>query len=277
MKVFVAIVCAASLAMSSSPAKAADPAKVYVAKRALEHGAYAKTVDGMIAARADLEKMSAAEPKSALLHYWMTVADWRLAPRLMDKKTQADRFVKDGLKHADLALRLDPKMAEVIALKASLQGLSIQIDPGNMMSVGPEIAMGMQHALALSPGNPRVLLLDAMGTLHKPAFVGGGADRALPKFKKSQELFDAEKADLGAGPDWGRFEAYAWAGKSAAQLGNRDGARAFYAKALEIDPQSGWVRHVLLPELDRPDSTMAPPDSSSASPDSTVRRAKGGS
>jgi tetratricopeptide (TPR) repeat protein len=260
MKASPAIGCIPLLILlASSPAFAAGTG-ITAARQAFEGAIYARTPDAMIQARADIERLSAKEPKSALLHYWLAYADWRLAPRLMEKKPQAQRFVKDGLQHADQAVKFDPKLAEAVALKASLLGISIQLEPGTMMSVGPEIEMTMQRALTMAPANPRVLLLDAMGTLHKPAFVGGGADRALVKLEKVQELFDAEAKAKEAGapglePDWGRFESYAWAGRSAAELGDKAAARGFYEKALAIQPENGWVRHVLLPELERADST----------------------
>ena len=35
-----------------------------------------------------------------------------------------------------------------------------------------------RRAIELEPTNPRIAFLDAMNTLHKPAFVGGGAAKA---------------------------------------------------------------------------------------------------
>jgi tetratricopeptide (TPR) repeat protein len=238
------------------PALADDAAD---AVQALERAAYGTSIEAMIQARAELERLCKANPRSARLHYWMAYADWRVAPRLLEKKkSQAARFVKDGLEHARKAASLDPGLAEAVALESSLLGLSLQLDPSTMMSVGPEIEAHMQRALTMAPENPRVVLLDAIGTLHKPEFGGGGAARALPKFEKAQALFDARTEDDPLAPAWGRFEAYAWAGRSAAKLGDREAARGFYARALEIQPDNGWVKHVLLPELDAPPADALP-------------------
>ena len=51
--------------------------------------------------------------------------------------------------------------------------------------------------------------------------------------------------------DWGHDEAYAWAGRAAVKLGRIDEARAFYQKALEVNPANGWVAKSLLPELEK--------------------------
>ena len=279
MRTLLCAIAAALLAATASPSttRAADAARVTAAKQNLERGMYAKTPDLLLQTRAEFEAMSTAEPKSALLHYWVAVADWRLAPRLLEKKPQADRFVKDGLKHADRALELDPKLAEAVAVRASLMGISIQIDPSTMMTVGMELESTMQRAITMAPDNPRVVLLEAIGTLHKPEFVGGGAEPALARFKKSQELFAAEidakttakKKTTALQPDWGQFEAYAWAGRSAVKLGDKEAARGYYATALEIQPENGWVKHVLLPELDAPAATPAPESGTTTTPKTT--------
>lgn len=248
----------ALLALATPSAAATDAARIVAAKRALERAVYAKTPDALVRARAEFEGMSAASPKSALLHYWVAVADWRIAPRVMDNKEQAARFVSDGIHHADEASRLAPKMAEPSAIKGSLQGLSISLDPSTMMSAGVESEANLQRALTLGPTNPRVWLLDAMGTLHKPAFVGGGADQALPKFKKAEELFAKETVADSTAPDWGRFEVAVWTGRTYAQLGDVDSARDAYAKALAIQPDNGWVKNVLLPDLEKSRTTGVP-------------------
>jgi Flp pilus assembly protein TadD len=35
------------------------------------------------------------------------------------------------------------------------------------------------------------------------------------------------------------------------RTGRREDARAEYQRALELEPENGWVRHVLIPELDQ--------------------------
>jgi tetratricopeptide (TPR) repeat protein len=251
MKVAVRLLPAALACAIAAPSSAADAARIVSAKRALERGVYAKTPEALIKARAEFEAMSASEPKSATLHYWIAVADWRLVPRLAEKKAQAQRYLKDGLAQADQALKLDSKLAEALAIRASLQGLSIQFDPSVTMSLGAEMEMTMHRALEMAPDNPRIHLLDAIGTLHKPEFVGGGADKALAKFKRALELFEAKSPSDSTAPAWGHEDALIWAGRSAVGLKDFEAARGFYDRALTLNPRNGWVRYTLLPELEK--------------------------
>ena len=241
----------AALALCFAPARAADPARLAAAERLLQQGVYAQGPQTLVRARAEFQSLSAAEPKSASLHYWVALADWRLVPRLGTDRAQAERTCKDGLERADRALSLDPKLAEAIALRASLQGLSLQFDPSSAMTLGQDMEQGMRRATSLAPKNPRVRLLDGINTLHKPEFVGGGADRALLKFREALDLFAAESTADSSAARWGREDAAIWAGRSAFALKDYETARGYYAAALKINPANGWVRGSLIPELEK--------------------------
>ncbi len=254
MRLVTIVAVAVALVVSAGSSRAYQPGKVVAAKRALARSVYGKGNAGLIKTRALFEAMANADPDSALLHYWVAVVDWRLVPRLDEDKKQAQRYCKDGITHADQALKIDPGSAEAMAIKAGLQGLGIRLDPQNMMTLGMEMMQTNTRALEMGPGNPRVNFIDALNTLHKPAFVGGGPDKALPKFQKSIELFGKETVTDSTAADWGHEDAYVWAGRTAMQLKDYDAARGFYEKALEISPDNGWVKNTLLPEAKKAQS-----------------------
>jgi tetratricopeptide (TPR) repeat protein len=89
-----------------------------------------------------------------------------------------------------------------------------------------------------------------IGALHTPAMFGGGMDKAEPLVRQAIELFQQEPPDR-PWPNWGRLDAHAWLGQILARRGDRAGARAEYEKALALEPESGWVKHVLLPALEK--------------------------
>ena len=225
-------------------------------QRAMNRG----SLEGLLKARGRLLALVVADPKSATAHYWVAVADWRIVPIASggdDEKTRknAERYCTEGLAQCDQALALDPRFAEAIALRASLQGLSIQFDPSRAMALGGEMMPAMDRAREIAPGNPRVLFLQALNTLHMPAFVGGGPARALPMFVKAQELYAAEAKAGGPGGDadaaWGCDDACLWAGRAAMDLKDYPAALGYFKKALEVNPDNGWVRSRLLPEAEK--------------------------
>ncbi|MGH7726721.1 MAG: hypothetical protein ACREOU_14945 [Candidatus Eiseniibacteriota bacterium] len=239
-------------------ARAADAQAVRAAKGALQKAVNQGSPEGILAARNQFATLSAAEPSNAQLHYWVALADWRVVPilsgRNKDKKS-AVRYCKDGLEECERALKADEKFAEALALKAGLQGLSISLEMNSGMTMGMQMGMTMNRARDMAPKNPRILFLDGVNTLYTPEFVGGGSKKSLEKLEKAMELFAAEAAAPAPAdpltPDWGRDDVYVWAGRAAVEGERYADAKTFYKKALEINPENGWVEHALLPALEK--------------------------
>jgi len=201
-------------------------------------------------ARGQLLAQLAADPASAQLHTWVAVAAWRAVPLLARiDKDAARRICEEGIEHTDAALKREPGLALALALKASLQALSIQFNGAASMTLGPVMMANMARAAEMSPHDPRIQLLDGINTLHTPAFFGGGPDKALPKFSRALELFAAETPDS-SGVRWGRDDAHLWAGRAEARRENFTAARQHYLDALAANPKHSWVKTSLLPEVE---------------------------
>jgi tetratricopeptide (TPR) repeat protein len=202
----------------------------------------------LLGARARFGALAAGDPTDPTLAYWVAVASWRVVPLLRSKQPdRARQICRDGLAAADRALARDPEFADALAIRASLQGLWIAFEPSQMMALGAAMEETMARASTLAPRNPRVQLLRAIHTLHKPDFVGGGAARAQPEFDRAIALYaTASAADSALA--WGAADASLWAGRCAMTLGDTAAARRHYRRALAIEPGYAWVRDVLLPE-----------------------------
>jgi len=250
------LVAFALLLLLAPAAHAADPAEIVAAKHALQQAINASDSKQVLAARARFEALRAAEPQSGALATWVATADWRavslLAYRDRDKKA-AKKQCKAGIAMAERAAQLDPSLPEAYAIRAALLGLSIGF--GNPMvagmTTGPKIDAAEKQALKLAPENPRTALIEGIGILHKPSFVGGGADKALAKLREAIVLFDAETVADSTAPDWGRDDAHVWAGQAAMKLSDYAAAREHYRRALEINPDNSWVRAILLPAAEK--------------------------
>jgi tetratricopeptide (TPR) repeat protein len=249
MRFFPVIPLAVTLAMAPLPTSApADAGALADATRALHEAVLAGKADALLQARARLQALSAADPGSAALHYWVAVATWRAVPLMPEaQRKQAALLTQDGLAQCDAALKLDPKLAEALALKGGLQGIAIRFDPASMMTLGPQSEANIARAIGMAPGNPRIRLLQGIGTLNKPAMFGGGAVPAAEIFGQALALFAADTAADSTAPRWGRDDACLWAGRAAMEMRKFAAARDFFAAALEVSPGHAWVRHALLP------------------------------
>nr|WP_279311490.1 tetratricopeptide repeat protein [Salinibacter ruber] len=52
-------------------------------------------------------------------------------------------------------------------------------------------------------------------------------------------------------PSWGHAEAHAWVGVAHMEAERYDPARTAFKTALDLNPDYGWVRSVLLPRLEQ--------------------------
>jgi hypothetical protein len=250
MKPVLALVLLVALSSFTAAPARADAAALVAATRALDEAVSAGRAEPLLKARAQLVALSAADPEAAALHYWVAVASWRAVPILSQQdRKRAELVAKDGLAHCDEALRLDKAFVEAYALKGGLMGMMIMFDPSSMMTLGPQSEAQIQRALGLAPRNPRVRLLQGLGTLNKPAQFGGGADKAREIFKQAQVLYAADTSADSTAPHWGRADAMLWAGQSAMRLGDFPAARDEFVAALAADPNNVWIRGRLLPAV----------------------------
>jgi tetratricopeptide (TPR) repeat protein len=240
-----------ALTAGISPALADDPTVLATARRDLQTAVNHGDSGAMLAVRAKLAAQAVADPGSIRLPLWIATTAWRALPILMSRDAkQAERLGDDALERIEKVLAADPKNAEALALKGALQGLIISLKPDAMMTLGPQSGANLARAASLQPGNPRVHLLNGVGVLHTPPNFGGGPEPALKEFLRAEELFAAESVSDSTAPDWGRDDAFLWAGRAQMALKDTVAARASFRAALKANPDNGWVKHTLLPEAE---------------------------
>lgn len=218
----------------------------------LEKGAAASDAATLRQAIADAEKLAdvtGQDRERELALIGAAYGAWRLSTVPGVQPAEAATILKSADKHAREALKMNPRSGEAGALLASIVGQEIRYG-GNKMVLGPEAQSLRDGALKSEPGNPRVVLQAAITTYHTPAEYGGGPDKAEAGLRQAIALFEREPAGR-PWPNWGRFDAHAWLGQVLAARGDKAGARAEYNLALAAWPQSGWVKYVLMPALDK--------------------------
>jgi tetratricopeptide (TPR) repeat protein len=218
----------------------------------LEKGAAASDANVLRPAIADAEKLADVtgqdrERELALLG--AAYGAWRLSTVPDVQPAEAVTLLKGADKNLRSLLKMNAKSGEALALLASVIGQEIRYG-GNKMELGPEASEVRANAVKAEPGNPRVVLQSAITLFHTPADYGGGPDKAEAGLRQAIALFEREPAAR-PWPNWGRFDAHAWLGQVLAARGDKAGARAEYNLALAAWPQSGWVKYVLMPALDK--------------------------
>jgi tetratricopeptide (TPR) repeat protein len=207
-------------------------------------------LDGAIALS---DRVLTIAPTDPIIQHYKGFALYRKANLFMGQNKKDE--TKAALEEANEILEASAKQLpwpETFALRSSIYGQLIGVDPGPItaMRYGPRADDLMEQAMKAGPPNARVYLMRGIGLLYKPRLFGGGADKAERDILKAIELLASDHPPAPQ-PVWGRLDAWAFLGQAYAEQGNKEKAREAYQKALEIEPESGWVRHVLLPALER--------------------------
>ncbi|MXW80578.1 MAG: tetratricopeptide repeat protein [Gemmatimonadetes bacterium] len=227
-------------------------------RQMLQAGESANDLDAMYAARATFERTLADTSLSAWGHYYIALADYRIAGLLEGESKDPSEHLNAAVEHLKKATEIDPQAAEAYALLSSVYGWQIGLSPMKTMILGPRVGKAIQKAKQLAPDNPRVVLSAAISDFNTPEMFGGSKEKGLQGLQRAAELFAQEEPTDPIQPAWGHREAYAWLGIAYQNRGELEPARVAFEKALEIDPDFGWVKDWLLPELEKARSPDAP-------------------
>ena len=227
-------------------------------RQMLQAGESANDLDSMYAARATFERALADTGLVAWGHYYIALADYRIAGLLEGESKDPSEHLNAAVEHLKKATELNPQAAEAYSLLSSVYGWQIGLSPMKSMLLGPRVGKAAQKAKQLAPDNPRVVLSAAISDFNTPKMFGGNKEKGLQGFQRAAELFAQEEPTDPIQPVWGHREAYAWIGIAYQDRGELESARAAFEKALEVDPDFGWVKYVLLPELEKVNSSDAP-------------------
>lgn len=251
----VAVVVALMSPMGARPglAQQADATRWVAAVTAIDRAALRgdsvelqRGLDEVVAIRQERPEAEAR----ALALYAAAYARWRLAvlPDVNEQRKEA--ALDTALDELDEAVKLLPTFADAYSLRAGVLGLQIGTSLWRGMTIGPRIGAAGDKAKALAPNNPRVLLGEGVGAFNTPSAFGGGMNKAEQLLRQALTAFDREPRDK-PWPNWGRFDAHAWLGQVLVNRRDFAGARQHYDRAREEAPESGWLRYVLIPALEK--------------------------
>lgn len=235
---------------AAAPPATAQPADSLLlqGKKLLQQGADAGSAAELQQARAVFERTAADAEAAPLAHYYAALADYRLL-YVPERPAEKLDLINDAIAHLEKAVAADKRFADAYALLSSMYGQKAGEQWYKGMFLGPKADKAMARAKELAPENPRVRLLDAIGLYNKPGMFGGDKKKALDGFREAVRLFEKEDVAEPLRPQWGHEEAYAWIGIAHMQAGRQAEAREAFEKALQINPDYGWVESALLPQL----------------------------
>jgi tetratricopeptide (TPR) repeat protein len=225
-------------------------AEIMEAKSFIQQGSNKASKEKFEQAYNILTRFTSQGDHQALAEYYLGYIDYQMAVAVyrMDKE-KAPASLDSAVMHLEKALQINDNNAEAHALLASCYGMQIAFSPLSGIWLGPKSGSEMGKARELSKENPRVALLGAIGTYNTPSMFGGGKEKGFEAMKRAAELFDRWKTADSLQPDWGKEQVYAWIGLAYLDRKETILARKAFEKALDINPDYGWVKYVLMPKV----------------------------
>ena len=245
--VLTIILCKMLLAQTNEPSGAE---RISQAKAIIQRGVNAANQDLFSTAENLLIHAQHDSRFSALGNYYLGYVAYRRAVVLQQvDKDRAVAYLDTAVSRLEEAISGDNTFAEAYALLSSCYGLKISFSPIKGIILGPQSSAALKKAKKLAPMNPRVALVSAISIYNTPALFGGSKDKGLEELKRGVELFDQWRIVDSLQPDWGKDEVWGWIGIAHMDRKETIQAKRAFDRALEINPDNGWVKNVLLPKL----------------------------
>lgn len=207
----------------------------------IEYGYY--TEDARALAR--LAPALATDESHDKLHdYYAGFLAWRQA-LLATPPASGAAFASRCVSSLEGVIAEHSDFAEALALQAACRLAPEELGGGFAPLAGYRGRHEMDEALRLAPGNPRVLLLDAMSDYRLSPSQGGNRERALGKLRRAAAAFESERHSADHVPGWGAPDAYLLLGRDLLDHGDPAGARDALERVLLLAPDCVQARQLL--------------------------------
>jgi hypothetical protein len=212
----------------------------------IQYGYY--TEDGP-ALRNLADTVAADETRDRLHGYYAGLLAWRLTLLAVQspgavRGASAALLAQRCVGTLDVLLEQQSDFADALALRAACLATPLDVN-GTQASSPRQARKDFRRALQLAPGNPRVLLLDAMSDYLLPPTLGGNRERALVKLRQTVAAFEAERQDTEHLPGWGAAEAYLYLARDLIDHADPVAARDALEHALLIAPEFAQARQLM--------------------------------
>jgi tetratricopeptide (TPR) repeat protein len=185
--------------------------------------------------------------------YGLTFTGYKLLEFSLQKGNESlfDIFYQPAIDNANRLISSDKYLSEGKSLLSGIYMMKIANSPMSAVTLSSEINGLLDEAEKADPKNPVSFIVRGEMKYNTPKLFGGSPEDAVKNFNKAVALCE-ENPDTGiVDTRWASLESLAWLGRAFVKLENYDAAKFAYQKALNIQPDFGWVKYVLLPEVEK--------------------------
>lgn len=153
------------------------------------------------------ESIAATEKTNWLPYYYVALISTREAFKSTDKE-QMDKLLAKAQTAQDAATALESNNEELLVTQALIHTARIVADPMvNGRKLFSTVNQLYEKALAMAPGNPRVVLSKAQFDMGASRYMGADTESICSDMEQAVALFATFKPQSAYHPDWGKEKA----------------------------------------------------------------------
>ncbi len=207
----------------------------------------------MLKVRGDFERILQLKKNEWMVNYYLGFVDYMLSRTATEEKNNDDvkKYTESSISLFDKSTDGNDQFADAFIMKMAAQGNRWQYEPNKMNDIIAKTQEAKDIAMKLEPENPRYYLVDGYMTFYTPESFGGGVDKAQPMFEKAWEYSKTYKPKDETYPNWGNDQAAGMAAMCYIQNGKLDEAKKWIDMALEVKPESNFIKGFVMTEYDK--------------------------
>ena len=185
--------------------------------------------------------------------YGLTFAEYRFLEMSLQKANEGlfDEHYQTALDNANKLILTNKCPSEGKSVLAGIYLMKVAKNPMTAVTLFSEMNELLDDAESADSLNPITYIVRGEMQYNTPKIFGGSVENASKNFSKAAQICEQNPDSRYVDMEWEHIEALAWLGQSLMKLENYDAAKFAYQKALSIQPDFGWVKYVLLPEVEK--------------------------
>ncbi len=183
--------------------------------------------------------------------YYQTYCEYKLLEMSLRPGNEDlyDKYYEDAVAHAEQISAVKEYESEGKTLLAGIYMMKIANSSMSAVTLSPKTHSLLDDAQKSDLSNPRPYIIRGIMKYQTPGIFGGSYEDAAKNFSRAIQLFEKQENGDSLKPHWGYIESLAWLGRAQEKLDNYAAAKFAYEKALNVEPNYGWVKYSLLPQL----------------------------
>lgn len=145
----------------------------------------------------------------------------------------------------DVVWETNQKNAAANGLYAGYLGMIIAQTPIKGMVYGSKATKYAEKGVKFDSESPEANYFKGSNLFYTPPNWGGDPAEAVTYLRAANEAF------AGSDCEWLKLETMALLGQALQKNGDTEGARLVYLQALQLQPEFGYVKNFLMPQLDK--------------------------